>query len=154
MPAWAPVNEMARPPRAFTAIAVKAVAVCSPVDKRMSSSRSVGCGDTLCASFTRLSVAPAIAEMTATTWQPVRCACWFHKNSFLPRQPCLRCQNLLVAYHVDCSTRFCDCGPRLFPACRISDSNCGCDRFGFFNDAVVKNRRCTCRLKSNHHWQF
>ncbi len=42
MPASAPVKEMALPPSAFTAIAVSAIAACSPVASNASSSRSAG----------------------------------------------------------------------------------------------------------------
>jgi hypothetical protein len=73
IPACGPVREIAIPPSAFTAIAVKAAAARSPVDRRRSNSRSVGCGDISRASLTKSSVTPAIAEMTATTWQPSRC---------------------------------------------------------------------------------
>ena len=67
IPAAAPVNETALPPSAFTAIAVSALALCSPVARSTSISRSLGCGDISRASLIRPSVTPAIAEMTATT---------------------------------------------------------------------------------------
>ena len=73
MPAWAPVNEIALPPRALIAIAVSAMLVCSPVDKSTSISRSVGWSESLAASSIRLLVTPDIAETTATTCLPSRC---------------------------------------------------------------------------------
>src|SRR5438552_423657 len=73
MPADAPLMETARPPSAFTAIATSALAACSPLASKRSSSRGVGCGETSPASLIKLSVTPAIAEMTATTRQPSRC---------------------------------------------------------------------------------
>src|SRR5205814_108683 len=73
MPAAAPLTETARPPSALTAIATSALAACSPVASKRSSSRGVGCGETSPASLNKLSVTPAIADMTATTRQPSRC---------------------------------------------------------------------------------
>src|SRR5689334_7190621 len=73
MPAAAPVMETARPPSAFTAIATSALAPSSPVASKRSSSRGAGCGETSPASLTKLSVTPAIADITATTRQPSLC---------------------------------------------------------------------------------
>src|SRR5690348_9578036 len=73
MPAAAPVMETARPPSAFTAIATSALAAFSPVASKRSSSRGVGCGETSPASLTKVSVTPAIADITATTRQPSLC---------------------------------------------------------------------------------
>ena len=75
MPASAPVSEMARPPRALTAIAIeRARGRVRRWRARRSSSR---CGrlrrNVSRASLIRLSVTPAMAEMTATTRQPSRC---------------------------------------------------------------------------------
>ncbi len=72
IPAAAPLNDTALPPMAFTAIAINALAPCSPVARSASISRSVGCGEISRASLIRLSVTPAIAEMTATTSCPAR----------------------------------------------------------------------------------
>jgi hypothetical protein len=57
----------------LTAIATSALAACSPVVSKRSSSRGVGCGETSPASLIKLSVTPAIADITATTRQPSRC---------------------------------------------------------------------------------
>src|ERR1700674_3228058 len=73
MPASAPVSETAFPPSAFTAMAVSAMAASSPVARSASISRSAGCGEVSRASLIRLSVTPAIAEMMATTLQPLCC---------------------------------------------------------------------------------
>ena len=42
MPIWAPVKLMAGCPRAWIAMAMRAMEICSPVDKSMSSSRAGG----------------------------------------------------------------------------------------------------------------
>src|SRR5215813_5319721 len=73
IPAAAPLMETARPPSAFTAMATRALAAFSPVASKRSSSRGVGCGETSPASLIKLSVTPAIADITATTRQPSRC---------------------------------------------------------------------------------
>ena len=70
IPAAAPLSETALPPSAFTAIAVRALAPCSPVARSASISRSLGWGASSRASLIRPSVTPAIAEMTATTSWP------------------------------------------------------------------------------------
>ena len=54
-------------------MAVSAIAANSPVASNASISRSVGCGEVSRASLMRLSVTPAMAEMTPTTLQPLCC---------------------------------------------------------------------------------
>src|ERR1043166_1671000 len=78
----------------------------------------------------------------------------FDKDSLIPSQPTLRSDDLFVAHCIDRSQGFGDGGARLFPACRVPDSNCGRNRFRFLDDSIMKNRRRPSRLKSNHHWQF
>ena len=63
-------------------MAVSAMAACSPVASKVSSSRSVGCGEVSRASLIRLSVTPAIAEITATTRQPLRCVSMSRRATF------------------------------------------------------------------------
>ncbi len=70
MPAWAPVSEMAGTPLACSAMAVKAMVVCSPVASNISISRSSGSGTISLASLMRLSVTPLMAETTTTIWWP------------------------------------------------------------------------------------
>src|SRR5436190_23051298 len=70
MPAWAPVSETASTPSACSAMAVRAMVVCSPVARSTSISRSFGNGMISLASWMRLSVTPLIAETTTTIWSP------------------------------------------------------------------------------------
>src|SRR5580765_5040289 len=70
MPACAPVSETAGTPIAWSAIAVSAVVVCSPVASRTSISRSGGAAMICLASLIRPSVTPPIAETTTTIWLP------------------------------------------------------------------------------------
>ena len=43
--------------------------------------------------------------------------------------------------------------PGRFPTCRVPDPNRRRNRFGRLDDSIVKNRRRTGRLKTNHHRQ-
>ena len=68
--AWNPVNERARSPKAWSAIARSAIVTCSPVASSMSISRGSGAGDTWCARPTRWSVVLPMAETTTTSSRP------------------------------------------------------------------------------------
>ena len=71
MPAWAPVSETAGMPSECSAMAARAMVVCSPVASSTSISRSLGSGMISLASLIRLSVTPLMAETTTTTWSPL-----------------------------------------------------------------------------------
>src|SRR5438552_12027862 len=71
MPACGPVSETAFTPSAWSAMAVSAMVVCSPVASSTSSSRSFGSGMISFASRIRLSVTPLMAETTTTIWSPL-----------------------------------------------------------------------------------
>src|ERR1017187_10311373 len=71
MPACAPVSDTAGISRECSAMAVKAMVVCSPVASRTSISRSLGRGMSSLAILMRLSVTPLMAETTTTIWSPL-----------------------------------------------------------------------------------
>ncbi len=70
MPTWRPVKERASKPIARNAIASRAIVTRSPVESSMSISRSSGNSAISCASLTRRSVSPLMAETTTTTVSP------------------------------------------------------------------------------------
>ena len=70
IPAWEPVNDRARPPRALMAIASSALEMRSPEVSSMSSSRGGGLGCTWIARSVSSSVVSPIAEATTTTSLP------------------------------------------------------------------------------------
>ncbi len=74
MPACRPVSDTAREPSSATAIAASAQEIDSPTDSSASSSRSGGRADMPYAMSTRSSVDLPIADSTATTPRPERCA--------------------------------------------------------------------------------
>src|ERR1017187_289357 len=71
MPACAPVSDTAGIPRECSAMAVKAMVVCSPVASRTSISRSLGRDMSSLAILIRLSVTPLMAETTTKIWSPL-----------------------------------------------------------------------------------
>ena len=70
IPAWDPVNEIARWPRSLMAIAHNAQEIRSPVERSMSISRGSGFGETSSAIAIRSSVVLPRADSTATTRFP------------------------------------------------------------------------------------
>jgi hypothetical protein len=74
MPACEPVYETASSPRSSIAIATRAQAMRSPVERSMSSSRGFGVGETSEASASSWSVVFPIAETVPTTFSPRRFA--------------------------------------------------------------------------------
>jgi hypothetical protein len=75
MPLCEPVKEIASTPRRLIAIARSAMAMRSPADRSMSSSRRGGSSCTSRASFNNSSVVWPIAETTTTTsWPAARVA--------------------------------------------------------------------------------
>ena len=70
MPACAPVSDAAGMSIDCSAMASRAMVVCSPVESSMSISRSLGTDMSDLAMSMRLSVTPLIAETTTTTWSP------------------------------------------------------------------------------------
>ena len=73
-PTCGPVNEIARRPAAWIAMASSAMETCSPVASSISISRSGGSGSIWVASSTSSSVKSPIAETTATTRLPASAA--------------------------------------------------------------------------------
>ncbi len=82
IPACEPVNETASSPRSWIAIATRAHAMRSPVERSMSISRGFGSGETSFASAISESVVLPIADTVPTTRRPLRCASTNRRATF------------------------------------------------------------------------
>src|SRR5205085_7993264 len=62
-------------------------------------------------------------------------------------------ENLRIFYNIDGSLRFLNGRASVFPTRRITDSNRRGDRFRSLNDTVMKDRRRSRSLKTEHRRQ-
>ena len=85
MPTWAPVKLIAFSPSSWIAIAIRAMEICSPVDRSMSISRVGGCSLISRASSMSSSVVSPRALTTTMTWLPAFLARMALRAAFMIR---------------------------------------------------------------------